>query len=104
MHLAPAAIFLLCAMVLSVMITTVCFYQTLLSHNSNLRKLCLLNFEIQKERDKLFCYYSKNLPTLQLKPIKVEMLNVDPDLYLLHDVITDKETQNLKKLAKPQVS
>ncbi|XP_068757238.1 prolyl 4-hydroxylase subunit alpha-1-like [Montipora capricornis] len=65
------------------------------------KRLC--RGESRKQRDKLFCYYNKNLPTLQLKPIKVEMLNVDPDLYLLHDVITDKETEHLKKLAKPQL-
>lgn len=39
-----------------------------------------------------------------LKPSKVEVLNLDPDLYLLHDVITDKEIVHVTKLAKPQVS
>lgn len=58
----------------------------------------------RRERDKLTCYYNKNLPTQLLKPVKVEMLNLDPDLYLFHDIITDSEIQHVKKLAKPQVS
>ena len=39
-----------------------------------------------------------------LKPVKVEMLNLNPDLYLLHDVMTDKEINHVIKLARPQVS
>lgn len=64
---------------------------------------CFLNFQSHKERDKLTCYYKNNLPTLLLKPIKVEKLNLDPDLYLLHDALTDKETEHVKKIARPQV-
>lgn len=52
----------------------------------------------------LTCYYYKNLPTILLRPVKVELLNLDPDLYLFHDVITDKEIEHVKKLARPQVS
>ncbi|KAL9971083.1 hypothetical protein ACROYT_G023569 [Oculina patagonica] len=55
------------------------------------------------ERDKLSCYYNRNLPTQLLKPVKVEMLNLDPDLYLFHDVITDSEIEHVKKLARPQL-
>lgn len=50
------------------------------------------------------CYYNKNLPSQLLKPVKVEMLNLDPDLNLFHDIITDSEIEHVKKLAKPQVS
>ena len=32
------------------------------------------------------------------------MLNLDPDLYLFHDIITESEIEHVKKLAKPQVS
>lgn len=62
---------------------------------------CVL--QARSERDKLSCYYNRNLPTQLLKPVKVEMLNWDPDLYLFHDVITDSEIEHVKKLAKPQV-
>ena len=34
----------------------------------------------------------------------MEMLNLDPDLYLFHDIITESEIEHVKKLAKPQVS
>ena len=34
----------------------------------------------------------------------MELLNLDPELYLFHDVITDSEIKHVKKLAKPQVS
>ncbi|XP_067051732.1 prolyl 4-hydroxylase subunit alpha-1-like isoform X1 [Acropora muricata] len=56
-----------------------------------------------KEREKLTCYYKNNRPTLLLKPIKVEKLNLDPDLYLLHDALTDKEAEHVKKMARPQL-
>jgi len=49
------------------------------------------------------CYYNKNLPSQLLKPVKVEMLNLDPDLNLFHDIITDSEIEHVKKLAKPQL-
>ena len=73
---------------------------TVLRKKSNLTVSC---FQSQKERDKLTCYYKNNLPTLLLKPIKVERLNLDPDLYLLHDALTDKEAEHVKKIARPQV-
>lgn len=38
-----------------------------------------------------------------LKPVKVEMLNLNPDLHLFRDVITDSEIELVKKLAKHQV-
>lgn len=57
----------------------------------------------RQERDKLTCYYNKNLPTMLLKPVKVEMLNLNPDLYLLHDVMTDKEINHVIKLARPEL-
>lgn len=38
-----------------------------------------------------------------LRPVKVETLSSDPDLYLFHDVISESEIELIKKLAKPQV-
>lgn len=55
------------------------------------------------ERDKLTCFFNRNPPIQLLKPVKVEMLNLDPDLYLFHDIITDSEIEHVKKLAKPQL-
>ena len=70
------------------------------------RALLYFQFCLQSriERDKLICFYNRNPPTQLLKPVKVEMLNLDPDLYLFHDIITDSEIEHVKKLAKPQVS
>lgn len=76
------------------------YTNTVLRKKSNVTVSC---FQSHKERDKLTCYYKNNLPTLLLKPIKVERLNLDPDLYLLHDALTDKETEHVKKMARPQV-
>ena len=63
-----------------------------------------LSIQSQKERDKLFCYYDKNRPEILLKPVKVEMINLDPSLYLFHNVVTDKEINHVIKLARPKVS
>ena len=70
------------------------------------RALLYFQFCLQSriERDKLTCFYNRNPLTQLLKPVKVEMLNLDPDLYLFHDIITDSEIEHVKKLAKPQVS
>ena len=63
-----------------------------------------LSTQSQKERDKLFCYYHNDRPEILLKPVKVEMINLDPNLYLFHDVVTDKEINHVIKLARPKVS
>ncbi|XP_022793507.1 prolyl 4-hydroxylase subunit alpha-1-like isoform X2 [Stylophora pistillata] len=57
----------------------------------------------QRQRDKLSCYYNRNRPTQVLRPVKVEMLNSDPDLYLFHDFISESEIELVKRLAKPQL-
>ncbi|KAM7437418.1 hypothetical protein ABFA07_012971 [Porites harrisoni] len=57
----------------------------------------------QKERDKLFCYYHNDRPEILLKPVKVEMINLDPNLYLFHDVVTDQEINHVIKLARPKL-
>jgi len=66
-------------------------------------RLCRGETRKNRKENKLTCHLNSNLPTLLLKPVKVEMLNLDPDLYLLRDVITDKEIEHVKKLAKPRL-
>ena len=63
-----------------------------------------LSIQSQEQRDKLFCYYDNNRPGILLKPVKVEIINLDPILYLFHDVVTDKEINHVIKLARPKVS
>ena len=66
-------------------------------------KRFIYNLQSQRQRDRLSCYYNRNRPTQVLRPVKVETLNSDPDLYLFHDVISESEIELIKKLAKPQV-
>lgn len=73
----------------------------LISNLCDKRFIC--NLQSQRQRDKLSCYYNRNRPTQVLRPVKVETLNSDPDLYLFHDVISESEIELIKKLAKPQV-
>ena len=63
-----------------------------------------LSIQSQEERDKLFCYYDNNRPEILLKPVKVEIINLDPSVYLFHDVVTDEEINHVIKLARPKVS
>ena len=63
-----------------------------------------LSIQSQEEREKLFCYYDNNRPEILLKPVKVEIINLHPSLYLFHDVVTDKEINHVIKLARPKVS
>ena len=63
-----------------------------------------LSIQSQEQRDKLFCYYDNNRPEILLNPVKVEIINLDPGLYLFHDVVTDKEINHVIKLARPKVS
>ena len=66
-------------------------------------KRFIRNLQSQRQRDRLSCYYNRNRPTQVLRPVKVETLSSNPDLYLFHDVISESEIEHIKKLAKPQV-
>eukprot|EP00731_Ephydatia_muelleri_P003865 Em0002g41a len=55
---------------------------------------------------KLICYYddrSRN-PRLILSPVKVEVLHVDPDLFMIRDLLTEGEMNRLKELASPKLA
>ena len=49
------------------------------------------------------CHYHSDDPALLLKPVKVELLSLNPDIFLLHDVITDSEAGQLIEIATPLV-
>ena len=57
----------------------------------------------QEELDELFCYYQNNDPTILLKPLEVEIISIDPDIYIFHNFITDSEIEHLKDRSKPLV-
>lgn len=54
---------------------------------------------------RLSCRYtSETHPFLKFAPFKVEMLYINPDIVLFHDVLYDYEIKTIKELAKPLVS
>ena len=54
--------------------------------------------------DKLTCYFFNEHPLLLLKPAKIELANLKPNIYLIHDVIRDSDIEFIKELAMPRVS
>ena len=54
---------------------------------------------------KLLCYWydGQRNPRLLLQPIKVELLYLNPKIYVFHDFLSDKEMDRLKELAGPKV-
>ncbi|KAH1012127.1 hypothetical protein HUJ05_011340 [Dendroctonus ponderosae] len=54
---------------------------------------------------KLKCrYLSRDNPFLKLAPFKVEEAHLEPDLFIFHDVMSDKEIETIKRLAQPRVA
>lgn len=49
-------------------------------------------------------YESNNVAFLKIAPIKVEEANLDPNIVIFHDVIYDREIEEIKQMAKPLVS
>lgn len=53
-----------------------------------------------KNSPELYCFFKKNTAYLKLAPIKVEILHREPDLLFFHEILTDKETNDLIEYAK----
>ncbi|XP_008483013.2 prolyl 4-hydroxylase subunit alpha-1-like [Diaphorina citri] len=51
----------------------------------------------------LKCYYLRHTRSLYLliAPAKVEQLNVDPEILLFHDILTDNQMEMLKNASMP---
>lgn len=62
------------------------------------------SLQTQAEQDKLTCYYYNKHPLLLLKPVKIEMASLKPDIYLLHDIIREADIEFITNLAAPRVS
>lgn len=58
----------------------------------------------KREIQKMKCWYKSKDPILRLKPQKVERIWMNPQIYLLRDIITDSEIAMIKKEALPNVS
>jgi len=57
------------------------------------------------ENPRLFCdFFTNNNPMLLLQPVKREVMSLRPRVVLYHDFITDKEVEDVKRLAQPGVS
>lgn len=52
---------------------------------------------------RLKCFYTVAHPYLKLQPVKTEQLHADPDLWVFHEVISDKEIAQIKALASPKL-
>ncbi|KAK7111469.1 prolyl 4-hydroxylase subunit alpha-1-like isoform X2 [Littorina saxatilis] len=58
-----------------------------------------------KDADKLRCrYIHNNDPTLLLQPVKEEQMSFDPWLVIYHDVLSDREMNDIKLLATPKLN
>uniref|UniRef100_A0A8C6K7Q6 Prolyl 4-hydroxylase subunit alpha 3 n=1 Tax=Nothobranchius furzeri TaxID=105023 RepID=A0A8C6K7Q6_NOTFU len=50
----------------------------------------------------LFCdFFSNNHPVLLLRPVRREVLSLQPYVVLYHDFVTEAEAEGIKKLARP---
>ena len=65
---------------------------------------CLYSPQSQSNLDQLMCYYYNKHPLLVIKPAKLEMASLKPNIYLMHDVIRDTDIEFIKDLAAPRVS
>ncbi|KAK2549197.1 Prolyl 4-hydroxylase subunit alpha-1, partial [Acropora cervicornis] len=57
----------------------------------------------QADQDRLTCHYFNKHPLLFLKPAKMEIANLKPNIYLIHDVIRDTDIEFIKDLAMPRL-
>jgi len=55
------------------------------------------------EQNQLVCRYRRHRPIFYIRPLKEEMVNIDPKVVIFHDVITDSEIAKIKELATPMV-
>lgn len=64
----------------------------------HLLQLTLLIFRLKCK------YLSENHPFLKLAPVKLEELYLGPDVYLFHNVISDREIEDINSVSKTRVS
>ncbi|KRX64373.1 Prolyl 4-hydroxylase subunit alpha-2, partial [Trichinella sp. T9] len=58
----------------------------------------------EKQRSRLYCYYKRDTPFLNLAPIKVEVMHWKPKIVIFRQVISANEIAVLKTLAYPRLS
>ncbi|XP_065062755.1 prolyl 4-hydroxylase subunit alpha-1-like isoform X3 [Rhopilema esculentum] len=76
-------------------------------YNSTYARACrgvfLNNHTRPRDHRKIRCFYKRDSPRLLLKPVKVECVHDNPEVYILYDVINQKEIDFIKSLAKPKL-
>lgn len=66
---------------------------------------CMSIFQSKEELAQLYCYYErKRHPMLLIRPLKVEIVNHEPYIVMLRDVMYDSEIDYIKARAAPMVS
>ncbi|XP_065062752.1 prolyl 4-hydroxylase subunit alpha-1-like isoform X1 [Rhopilema esculentum] len=77
-------------------------------YNSTYARACrgvfLNNHTRPRDHRKIRCFYKRDSPRLLLKPVKVECVHDNPEVYILYDVINQKEIDFIKSLAKPKLT
>ncbi len=68
----------------------------------NYEFLCREN-QTNFEDPRLKCRYINYNPYIYIAPVKEELIHIDPDIWLFHDVITDSQIETMKKLATPKL-
>ncbi|XP_031552958.1 prolyl 4-hydroxylase subunit alpha-2-like [Actinia tenebrosa] len=66
-------------------------------------RLCRGKIIQGQPEEKLRCFYKTDDPQLVLKPAKIELVSVEPEIQILLEAITEKEIQEFKKKAKPKL-
>ena len=60
--------------------------------------------QVIPRRHKLSCRYLRHSPMFYIKPVKAELMYVDPPIYMFHDVVTAAELNTVRRLARPRVT
>ena len=64
---------------------------------------CLCTNQANPFRDIVYCHYKRPHPYYLLRPLKEEVIYLDPFVAVYHDIITDTQIDIIKAKATPQV-
>lgn len=61
----------------------------------------MINANVQAQ---LRCdYYSGRSPWLQIQPVKREEIYLKPNIFMFHDMISDRDIERIQRIAAPNV-
>lgn len=73
------------------------------SYVYNYEYLCREKIENKINDSRLKCRYIHYNPFLYISPVKEELMHIDPNIWMYHDVISDSQIEIMKKLATPRL-